>query len=133
VARGGYVLADAAGSEPEVILIGTGSELSLAVRAYETLTSEGIRARVVSLPSWELFEAQPPSYRQSVLPDGVALRVAVEAGVRSGWDRYLGRYGRFVGMTGFGASAPEPVLYKHFGITAENVVAQAKDLLGKKS
>ncbi len=131
VARGGYVLADAAGGKPELILIGTGSELSVAVKAYEKLTSEGIKARVVSLPSWELFEAQSPSYRQSVLPDDVTVRVAVEAGVRFGWDRYIGRCGRFVGMTGFGASAPESLLYKHFGITAENVVAQAKELLGR--
>jgi transketolase len=131
VARGGYVLADAAGGKPEVILIGTGSELSLAVKAYEALACEGIKARVVSLPSWELFEAQAASYRESVLPAGVTRRVAVEAGVRFGWDRYIGRCGRFVGMTSFGASAPEPVLYKHFGITAENVVAQAKELLGR--
>jgi transketolase len=131
VARGGYVLADAAGGKPEVILIGTGSELSLAVKAYEKLTSEGIKARVVSLPCWELFEAQSQSYRQSVLPDDVTVRVAVEAGVRFGWDRYIGRCGRFVGMTGFGASAPEPILYKHFGITAENVALQARELLGR--
>jgi transketolase len=131
VARGGYVLADAVGGQPEAIVIGTGSELSLAVKAYETLTSEGIKVRLVSLPSWELFEAQPLSYRQSVLPEDVTVRVAVEAGVRFGWDRYVGRSGRFVGMTSFGASAPESLLYKHFGITAENVVAQTKELLGR--
>jgi transketolase len=131
VARGGYVLADAAGGKPEAIVIGTGSELSLAVKAYEAIASEGIKARVVSLPSWQLFEAQSASYRESVLPEEVTVRVAVEAGVRFGWDRYIGPNGRFVGMTSFGASAPESVLYKHFGITAENVVTQAKDLLAR--
>ena len=118
VARGGYVLADAAGGKPEVILIGTGSELSVAVKAYEKLTSEGIKARVVSLPSWELFEAQPQSYRQSVLPDDVTVRVAVEAGVRLGWDRYIGRCGRFVGMTRLrrlGARAGPLQAFRHHG------------------
>jgi transketolase len=126
VEKGGYVLADAAGGKPKVILIGTGSEVSLCVKAYETLAAEGIPARVVSLPSWELFNAQPAQYRDQVLPPDVAARVGVEAGIRFGWDQYLGRCGRFVGMSGFGASAPAGTLFKHFGITAEDVVAQAK-------
>lgn len=128
VARGGYVLAGGEGT-PQVIVIGTGSELSVAVAAYEQLAAAGIAARVVSLPSWELFEAQPEEYRESVLPHEVAARVAVEAGLSFGWERYLGPRGRFVGMRGFGASAPGGALFKHFGITAERVVAEAQDLL----
>jgi transketolase len=131
VERGGYVLADAKGGKPEVILLGTGSELSLAVAAYEELTQAGIAARVVSMPSFELFEDQPQSYREQVLPPSVTARVAVEAGIRMGWDRYIGASGSFVGMTHFGASAPEKVIYEKMGITAANVVAEAKRLLGK--
>jgi len=129
VAQGGYVVADAPQGKPEVILIGTGSELSLCVEAYEQLTAEGIAARVVSLPSWELFEAQPAAYRDAVLPPAVTARVAVEAGVEQGWQKYIGCGGRFVGMKSFGASAPYGTLMKHFGITTANVVAQAKALL----
>jgi transketolase len=129
VAQGGYVLADAPQGRPQVILIGTGSELSLCVEAYEQLTAEGIAARVVSMPSWELFEAQPAAYRAAVLPPDVTARVAVEAGVEQGWQKYLGSAGRFVGMKSFGASAPYATLMKHFGITTANVVAQAKALL----
>ena len=131
VARGAYILADAKGT-PEVIMIGTGSEVSLCAAAYEQLTTAGIRARVVSMPCWELFEAQDDKYRQSVLPDAVTARVAVEAGVQQGWDRYIGLHGRFVGMKSYGASAPGGELFKHFGITTENVVAQAKSVIGKK-
>ena len=90
----------------------------------------GIPLRVVSMPCWELFDAQPAEYRDSVLPQAVAARVAVEAGVRMGWDKYIGPGGRFVGMEGFGASAPQNLLYEHFGITAENVIAQAKAAIG---
>lgn len=129
VHQGAYVLADAAGGKPDVILIGTGSELSLCVTAYEQLTAEGIKARVVSMPSWELFDAQPEAYRESVLPSDVTVRVACEAGVAMGWPKYIGRCGRFVGMTGFGASAPAEELFEHFGITAANLVAQAKEAL----
>jgi transketolase len=129
VQRGAYVLADAPQGQPEVILIATGSELSVAVEAYEKLVAEGVQARVVSMASWELFERQTEEYRQSVLPDGVTARVAVEAGVRQGWDKWIGRCGRFVGMTGFGASAPAELLAKHFGLTAEHVVAAAKAAL----
>lgn len=129
VSKGGYVLADAADKAPRVILIATGSELYIAVDAYEKLTAAGIAARVVSMPSWELFDAQDEAYRNSVLPPAIAPRVAVEAGIRHGWDKYLGREGRFVGMTGFGASAPASTLYKHFGITADHVAEEAKSLL----
>ena len=130
VQRGGYVLADAPGAKPEVILLGTGSEVSLCLAAHEKLAAAGIQSRVVSMPCWELFDAQPAGYRDSVLPRAVTARVAVEAGVRMGWDKYIGPSGRFVGMEGFGASAPQNLLYEHFGITAENVIAQAKAAIG---
>lgn len=126
--RGGYVLADAPNGQPEVILIGTGSEVSLCLAAYEKLSAEGVKARVVSLPCWELFDAQPQEYRDSVLPPSVTRRVGVELGIKQGWERYIGRCGRFIGMTGFGASAPIGVLLKHYGITVENIVAAAKKL-----
>jgi transketolase len=129
VAQGAYILADADGGKPQVILMATGSELSLAVEAYEKLTAEGIKARVVSMPSWELFEMQDEAYRASVLPPDVTARVAVEAAGKFGWERYLGLGGRFVGMTGYGASAPAGALYKHFGITTDAVVAAAKAVL----
>ena len=129
VKQGAYILADAPNGKPAVILIGTGSELSLCVAAYEKLTSEGVAARVVSMPSWELFEQQPQEYRDRVLPPDVTKRVAVEAGVKQGWERYIGRCGQFVGMCGFGASAPAGVLMKHFGFTVDNVVAAAKKML----
>ena len=128
LARGGYILAGA--PDPKLILIGTGSEVSLAMSAYEKLTAEGVKARIVSLPSWELFEMQPEAYRESVLPSSVAARVAVEAGVRLGWERYIGMKGAFVGMTSYGASAPAEAAFKGFGITAEAVVAAARKVLG---
>jgi transketolase len=131
VERGGYILADAPNGKPQVLLLGTGSELGLAVAAYEELTSQGIAARVVSLPSFELFEDQPDAYRDQVLPPSVTARVGVEAGIRQGWDAYLGAGGAFVGMTGYGASAPEKTVYEKMGITAARVVAEAKRLLGK--
>ncbi len=128
--KGGYVLADAAGGLPDVILIGTGTELPLCVEAYEKLTAEGVKARVVSLPSWEIFDAQPQSYRDTVLPPGVTRRVAVELGAEQGWCKYLGVKGRFLGMKSYGASAPVGVLLKHFGFTVENVVKLAKETAG---
>ena len=128
-ARGGYVLADSPDGPPQVILIGTGSELALCVAAYEQLAAEGVRARVVSLPCWELFDAQPDEYRREVLPPGVTARVAVELGIEQGWEKYLGPRGRFLGMCGFGASAPVGVLLKHFGFTVEHVVALAKQAM----
>ena len=127
VRKGGYVLADAAGGKPDVILIGAGSELSLCVGAYEKLTAEGVKARVVSLPSWELFDAQPQAYRDSVLPPDVQRRVAVELGIEQGWCKYIGRCGRFLGINHFGASAPVDVLLRHYGFTVENLVKLAKE------
>ncbi|MEN6451022.1 MAG: transketolase [Thermoguttaceae bacterium] len=127
--RGGYILADATagkGADPDVILIGTGSEVSLCLAAYEKLAAEGVKARVVSLPCWELFDAQPAEYRDAVLPPTVTRRVAVELGIKQGWEKYLGPNGQFIGMCGFGASAPAGVLLKHFGFTVENIVAAAK-------
>ena len=104
--RGGYILADAKDGKPEVILIGTGSELQLCVEAYEQLTAEGVKARVVSMPCWELFDGQPLEYQAEVLPESCTKRIGVEAGVRQGWDRYIGRCGTFIGMASFGTSAP---------------------------
>ena len=133
VAQGGYVLADADGKR-EAILIATGSEVAIAMAARDLLQADGIGTRVVSLPSWELFAAQDEAYRRRVLPAG-PVRVAVEAGVDMGWDRWLlgerGKPGKaaFVGMQGFGASAPAEVLYEKFGITAEAIAAEAKALL----
>jgi transketolase len=131
VARGGYTLIETAGQQPEVILIGTGSELTICLEAYETLVAAGVATRVVSMPCFELFDAQDADYRDSVLPPSVTARVAVEAGIVQGWERYLGPAGRFVGMSSFGASAPFKTLYEHFGITAEAVVAHANELLEK--
>ncbi|GFO59526.1 transketolase [Geomonas silvestris] len=128
-ARGGYVLAEAAGGEPELILIATGSELHLALEAWQTLTRDGVRARVVSLPSWELFEEQAKEYRDAVLPPRVPLRLAVEAGSPFGWERYVGPAGVILGVTGFGASAPGEVVLKEYGFTAERVREAALALL----
>jgi transketolase len=126
--RGAYVMADAQG-EPQVILIGTGSEVQFCVGAYEQLTKEGIRARVVSMPSWQLFEKQSPEYREQVLPASVRARVAVEAGTDLGWQRYTGETGRVISRRDFGASAPVKDLLYHFGFTVENVVKAARDVM----
>ncbi len=126
LARGGYVVADDPAGPPQVILIATGSEVSLAIGAFETLKAEGIRARVVSLPSWELFEAQPEDYRDAVLPPTVPGRVAIEQAATLGWDRYAGRQGAMLGMHGFGASAPFAALQKRFGFTPEAVLEAAR-------
>jgi transketolase len=131
VAKGGYVLADAEGGKPEVILIGTGTELQWCVGAHEKLKTEGIKARVVSLPSWELFEKQDAAYKESVLPASVTARVSVEMGSVFGWERYTGLKGKIIGMRTFGASAPMKDLLKHFGFDVDTVVAAAKQLLGK--
>jgi transketolase len=133
LAKGAYVLADAAPGTPEVILMGTGSEVGLCVSAFEQLKAEGVRARVVSMPSWELFEQQPQEYRDSVLPPSVTARVAVEQASTMGWARYTGTTGEICGMKTFGASAPLKVLQEEFGFTKDNVVAAAKMQLKKRS
>jgi transketolase len=132
-ARGAYVLADAAGGKPEIILIGTGSEVSLCVAAYEQLTASGVRVRVVSMPSWELFDRQTVEYRESVLPGDVRRRISVEQASDYGWDRYVGLDGKCIGMHTFGASAPLKELLKKFGFTPEALVATARELLARKS
>ena len=132
VARGAYVMADAPGGAPEIILIASGSEVSLVVEAYEKMTSQGIRCRVVSMPSWDIFEHQPQSYREEVLPPRVTARLAVEQGSVLGWDRYVGAAGRIIGMKTFGASAPLKELQRKFGFEPERVVATAMELLGRK-
>jgi transketolase len=132
VARGAYVLADAPGGSPEVILIATGSELCLAVEAHEKLVAEGVRSRVVSMPSWDLFDHQTQEYRDSVLPPHVPARVAVEQGSTLGWERYVGPSGHVIGMKTFGASAPLKELQNKFGFEPDRVVAVAKELLGRK-
>ncbi len=126
VAKGAYVLAGGAGANPDVLLLATGSEVSLCVEAFEQLSKEGISSRVVSMPSWELFERQDQAYRDSVLPPAVKARVSVEMGSTFGWSRYVGMTGSSIGMHSFGASAPLKALLKHFGFTVENIVAQAK-------
>ena len=130
VTRGGYVLKEAEGGKPDCILIGTGSELQLCLDAAGTLAAEGFKARVVSLPCWELFAEQDEDYRESVLPAAIIVRVACEAACGFGWERWLGTKGRFIGMHSFGASGPADKLYEHFGITAAAIAAAAKQLLG---
>ncbi len=129
VARGGYVLREAEGGSPDVILIGTGSELQLAVGAAEALAGDGIAARVVSLPCWELFEAQDAAYRDSVLPEAVRKRVAVEAGVSLGWERWVGDEGAIVGLDHFGASAPAGTIFTEFGFTTDRVADVARKVV----
>ncbi len=131
VAKGAYVLADAPGGKPDVILMASGSELSLCVEAYEKLKTEGIKARVASMPSWELFERQETSYKDSVLPANVTARVSVEMATTFGWERYVGAKGKMIGMRSFGASAPLKDVKKKFGFEADRVVAAAKEVLGK--
>jgi transketolase len=132
LARGGYVLADAPGGRPAVLLLATGSEVALSIQAYEQLKAEGIEARVVSLPSWELFERQSEEYRASVLPPAVTARIAVEQASTMGWERYVGLAGRIIGMHTFGASAPIKALEKKFGFLPEGIVAAAKALLARR-
>jgi transketolase len=133
VARGAYVLADAPGGEPEVILIASGSEVSLAVAAQEQLLAEGIRSRVVSMPSWEIFEHQTEEYRDSVLPSNVRARIAVEQGSTLGWEHYVGPTGQVIGMKTFGASAPLKELQRKYGFEPDQVVAAAKKQLRRFS
>jgi transketolase len=129
VARGGYVLAEASGEVPKVILLGTGSEVQIAVAAREVLEADGIPTRVVSLPCWEWFAAQDLAYREEVLPPTVRARVSVEAGVPMGWRDFVGDAGRIVGLNHYGASAAYTVLYEQFGLTADAVVAAARESL----
>jgi transketolase len=131
VARGAYVLAEAGGSLPEVILIATGSEVPVALEAHQRLVKEGIRSRVVSMPSWDLFEAQPRSYRDEVLPPAVRARVSIEAASPFGWERYVGWDGAIIGVNRFGASAPGPVVMRELGFTPEHVVDTAKSVVEK--
>jgi transketolase len=125
--KGGYVLIGA--EKPRVLLIATGSEVSLALKAYDALSTQGIPSRVVSMPSWELFEQQSKEYRDSVLPPAITARVGIEAGVKQGWERYIGDKGEFIGMTTFGVSAPVDVVFKEFGFTVEKVVEAVKRVI----
>jgi transketolase len=129
LARGAYILVDAGGLPPDVILIATGSEVPLALKAYRQLADEGIRSRVVSMPCWELFDQQPQSYRDTVLPPIVRARVSIEAAAPFGWERYAGLEGAIIGVTDFGASAPGAVVMAEFGFTPERLVETAKRLL----
>jgi len=129
--RGAYVLADAAGGAPDVILIASGSEVGLIVAARQKLLEKKIGVRLVSMPSWELFDAQPREYRDSVLPPALAARLAVEAGASQGWHRYAGDRGEVLGVDRFGASAPGEVVMREYGFSVENVCARALALLGR--
>ncbi len=131
--RGAYILKEARKSQadPEVILIATGSEVSLALDAHERLVKEGIRSRVVSMPCWELFDAQPRQYRDAVLPPKVRARVSIEAASPFGWERYVGADGAIIGVNRFGASAPGPVVMREFGFTPEHVAQVAKEILSR--
>jgi transketolase len=131
LAKGAYVLAEAAGGKPEVLLLGSGSEVPLCLAAHEKLTGDGIKARVVSMPSWELFEQQPQEYRDSVIPPGVTARVSVEQASTFGWSRYIGANGHRIGMQTFGASAPLKELQKKFGFTVENIIAAAREQVAR--
>jgi transketolase len=132
VARGAYVMADAPGGPPEIILIASGSEVTLIVEAHEALTARGVRSRVVSMPSWDIFEHQPQSYREEVLPPTVKTRLAVEQASALGWERYVGDHGRVIGMKAFGQSAPLKELQRKFGFEPDRVVAAAMEMLGRK-
>ena len=129
VEKGAYILADAPDGKPDILLLATGSEVSLCVQAYEQLKTEGVKARVVSMPSWELFEKQSPEYRASVLPDNVTARVSVEQASTLGWDRYVGPGGRAIGMHTFGTSAPLKEVQKKFGFLSDTVVTAAREVL----
>jgi transketolase len=129
--RGAYVLADAHGGKPDLILIASGSEVPLIVGAQKKLQEQGLQARIVSMPSWELFDAQPKEYRDAVLPPAVRSRLAVEAGVTQGWHKYVGMDGDVIGLDRFGASAPYTVIFEKLGFTTDNVVARALKLMKK--
>ncbi|HEY5497091.1 MAG TPA: transketolase C-terminal domain-containing protein, partial [Syntrophales bacterium] len=129
--KGGYVLWDSSQVRPDIIFIATGSEVHLALAAARKLTGEAIRVRVVSIPSWDRFDAQPAEYRDRVLPPAVKARVAVEAGAKLGWEHYVGLEGAIIGMNRFGASAPCPVLYEKFGLTVDQIADTARSLFRK--
>ncbi|MCA9931448.1 MAG: transketolase, partial [Anaerolineales bacterium] len=129
VEKGAYVLADLGEGDPELILMASGSEVGLIVAAGEALAAEGRSVRLVSFPSWELFEAQDAAYKTAVLPANITARIAVEAGVSQGWHRYVGLQGVVIGVDKFGASAPYKRIFQEYGLTAENVIAQARQLL----
>jgi transketolase len=129
VAKGAYVLADTPGGSPQVIIIASGSEVSLALEAQETLAAEGIRSRVVSMPSWEIFDHQTKDYRDSVLPPAITARVAVEQASTLGWERYVGTSGQIIGMRTFGASAPLKELQRKFGFEPELITAAVREQL----
>jgi transketolase len=131
VARGAYVMADPTDGSPEIILIASGSEVPLVVQAHEALVAQGIRSRVVSMPSWDIFDQQPQSYRDDVLLPNVNARIAVEQGSVLGWDRYIRPAGRVIGMKTFGASAPLKELQRKFGFEPERIVSIAMELLGR--
>jgi transketolase len=132
-AKGAYILSEAEGGKPDVILIGSGSETALCVKAQEKLKGYGVKARVVSMPSWNLFDAQDESYRESVLPQGIRKRVTVEAGSPQGWHRFATDEGTVIGIDHYGASAPGEEIFKHFGFTSEHVTSAALRLLGKNT
>jgi transketolase len=132
VSKGAYVLKEAPDGKPDIILIATGSEVHVALDASEKLEEKGVKARVVSMPSWELFDKQPEKYRQQVLPPEIKSRIAIEAGIKQGWHRYVGGKGDVIGLDRFGASAPSKVLFEKFGITADRVVQKALELLNQK-
>jgi transketolase len=129
VARGAYVLADAADGLPDVLLLASGSEVALCIAAYEQLKLEGVKARVVSMPSWDLFERQDEAYRESVLPEAVSARVSIEAAAALGWDRYVGRHGVIIAMRSFGLSAPGKTVQAHFGFDVAHVLDAARQQL----
>jgi len=131
LSRGAYILSDTEGRKPEVIVIASGSEVHIALEAAEKLRQKGTAVRVVSMPSWELFEVQPDDYRNKVLPPEIPARVAVETGVPQGWHRYIGNMGEVIGLNRFGASAPYKILFEKFGFTADHVTEKALGLIGK--
>jgi len=130
ISKGGYILKDSDG-KPDLILIATGSEMEITMKAADQLSGEGVKVRVVSLPSTDIFDAQDEAWRESVLPSDVSARVAVEAGIADYWYKYVGLKGAIVGMTGYGESAPAEKLFPYFGFTVENIVAKAKAVLNK--
>jgi len=128
--KGAYVL-NQSEKNPEVILMASGSEVSLALEAFNALQSEGIKTRVVSFPSWEIFEAQSEEYKESVFPKSVKARISIEAGVKQGWEKYIGDFGEAISIEKFGASAPYEIIFKEYGFTKEAVVVSVKRVLGK--